>query len=46
LHDWSFNHGRSFSHGAYRRFDIGKPKPEFKFWQAAMIAVAILAVGT
>ena len=31
---------------AYRRFDIGKPKPEFKFWQAVMIAVAILVVGT
>ena len=31
---------------AYRRFDIGKPKPEFKFWQAVMIAVAILVVRT
>lgn len=31
---------------AYRRFDIGKPKPEFKFWQAVMIAVAVLVLGT
>ena len=31
---------------AYRRFDIGKPKPEFKFWQAVMIAGAILLLGT